>query len=86
METNALKLPFSSTYHGFIDGVGSFVWKNAGRKTGNHFFDTKLMTDVENVIIHHHVVPKKVQISPHVGKEASYLGKRTGKYVGMFKD
>ena len=39
------------------------------------------MTDVENVIIHHHVVPKKVQISPHVGEEASYLEKRTGKYV-----
>ena len=86
METTVLKLSFPSTYHGFINGVGSFVWKNACRKTGYHFFDTKLMTDVENVIIHHHIIPKKVQISPHVGEEASYLGKRTGKYVGIFKD
>ena len=31
------------------------------------------MADAENIVVHFHVVAKKVQISPHVVKEASNL-------------
>ena len=62
-------------YHGFINGVSSFVRKNAGGQTTDDFLYTKLIADVKNIIVDFHVVSKKVQISPHVVKQASNLSK-----------
>ena len=37
---------------GLIDGVGYFVWKDAGREAGHQLLDTILVTERHHVVLH----------------------------------
>ena len=71
------------THHGFINGVSSFVRENAGGQTTDDFLYTEFIADVKNIVVDFHVVSKKVQIGPHVVKQASNLKK--GVIIKNFK-
>lgn len=60
-------------YHGFVDGVGCLVGKNAGGETRDDFFHAKLVADVENIVVHFHIFSEEIQIGSHVVEKSSNL-------------
>jgi hypothetical protein len=46
-------------YHGLIDWISRFVWKDACGETRHHLGHARLVARVEDVVVDQHVLPEK---------------------------
>ena len=60
--------------HGFVDGVGGLVRKNAGGQTRDDLFDAKFVTEPQDVLVHFHVLGEEVEVGTHVVEQPSHHG------------
>ena len=60
--------------HGLVDGVAGLVGEDAGGQAGHHLPHIELVAHLQDDVVHLHVVPEKVTVCLHVGKESSDEG------------
>jgi hypothetical protein len=76
----------SIVHHGFVDGEGSLVGKDAGGQTRHQFLDAKLVRQLDHVLVHRHIVVEELHWVLLVFKKPTHKGRQVNHvrwFVGL---